>query len=567
MSKIKISALGGLGENGKNMFLVEVDERIFILDAGLKYPEVDLYGVDAVIPDISYLIENKQRIEGIFISHGHEDHIGALPYILENINIRVYGTHFTICLIEDLLAENNMTIDKFKLYRINENKTLKFGEVIVSFYNTTHSIPESVGIVLSTDDGAIVYSPDFNFNPTVGAKYKTSYDKIIELGKKSVLAVMAESLGVSDLERASSDRLFEHTYNNVLSNAEGRIIISAFSSDLNRIQKIIDMSIQAGRRIAIIGRKAQRIIDIAMKSEYLKIPTESLVNLKYQDNNIELNEKEEAEIKIEKKLVIIASGVRHEPYVSLIRMVNQQDRLVQLNQEDSVVLISNPVPGTEKVAADALDALYRHDINVIQFEKKILRSSHANAEDLKLFYTILKPKYFIPIIGEYRHLYEHTKVIKSANYASDSIISIENGLVANFEDGLLSSYSKINHGDILVDGSLTGSIDQSIIDEREKLADEGAIIITVNIAFKQKKIISGPTITTRGFVSKAPLDEWKEQILELSTRIITNALNKNNAIKDLEKTLSDEISNITFRQTKKRPIVIPIIIETKLNNH
>lgn len=564
MSKISIAALGGLGENGKNMFIVEVDERIFILDAGLKYPEIDLYGVDAVIPDISYLIENRNRIEGIFISHGHEDHIGALPYILENINIRVYGTHFTICLIEDLLAENNMTIDKFKLYRINENKTLKFGEITVSFYNTTHSIPESVGIAISTEDGTIIYSPDFNFNPTVGSKYKTSYDKITELGKRNVLAVMAESLGVSDLERTSSDRLFEHTFNNVLTNAEGRIIISAFSSDLNRIQKIIDMSIQAGRRIAIIGRKAQRIIDIAMKSEYLKIPTDYLVNLKFKDNSIELNEKEEEEIRAEKKLVIIASGVRHEPYLSLIRMVNKQDRLVQLTQDDSVILISNPVPGTEKIAAEVLDALYRNDINVIQFEKKILRSSHANSEDLKLFYAMLKPKYFIPIIGEYRHLYEHQKVIKSAGYAPESIIILENGQVVTFENGQKGSLFEIHHGDILVDGSLTGSIDQSIIDEREKLADEGAIIVVANIDVKAKKLVSGPMITTRGFVSKIPLDQWKEQILELSMRIINTNLHKTNfKLEELEKTLSNDISNIAYRQTKKRPIIIPVLIDTK----
>ena len=185
MSNIKISALGGLGENGKNMFLVDVDDHLFILDAGLKYPEVDLYGIDAVIPDITYLLENRNRIEGIFITHGHEDHIGALPYILENINIRIYGTHFTICLIENLLTEHGLNIENYKLYRINENKTLKFGDIIVSFYNTTHSIPESVGIAITTEDGTIVDSPDFRYNTTVGAKYKTSFDKITEIGKKA----------------------------------------------------------------------------------------------------------------------------------------------------------------------------------------------------------------------------------------------------------------------------------------------------------------------------------------------------------------------------------------------
>ena len=197
MSKVKISALGGMGENGKNMFIIEVDERIFVLDSGLKYPELDMYGIDAIIPDISYLVENKDRIEGIFISHGHEDHIGALPYILKHIHTRVYATHFTICLIESLLLENNMNIKEYKLYRINDNKTLTFGDVSVSFFNTTHSIPESIGIVISTSDGEIVYAPDFNFGITNNNKYLTSFDKINDIGKKGVLAVLAESIGIT----------------------------------------------------------------------------------------------------------------------------------------------------------------------------------------------------------------------------------------------------------------------------------------------------------------------------------------------------------------------------------
>ena len=216
MSNIKISALGGMGENGKNMFIVEVDERIFILDSGLKYPTIDMYGIDAIVPSIDYLIENKDRIEGIFISHGHEDHIGALPYLLKNINVKVFATHFTICLIESLLQMNNMNKKKYKLYRINDTKTLSFGDVNVSFFNTTHSIPESIGIVISTVDGNIVYAPDFHFGIEKNQKYQTSFDKINNSNKNGTLAVLAESIGISSVDRTTNDVLFEHTFKNIL---------------------------------------------------------------------------------------------------------------------------------------------------------------------------------------------------------------------------------------------------------------------------------------------------------------------------------------------------------------
>ncbi|HOR95581.1 MAG TPA: ribonuclease J [Bacilli bacterium] len=563
MSNIKISALGGLGENGKNMFLVDVDDHLFILDAGLKYPEVDLYGIDAVIPDITYLLENRNRIEGIFITHGHEDHIGALPYILENINIRIYGTHFTICLIENLLTEHGLNIENYKLYRINENKTLKFGDIIVSFYNTTHSIPESVGIAITTEDGTIVYSPDFSYNTTVGAKYKTSFDKITEIGKKGVLAVLPESLGAGDHDRVSSDRVFEHTFNNLLTSAKGRIVVAAFSTDLNRIQRIIDLSIGFGKKIAVIGRKAQHIIDIAIKTDYLKIPQSHLVNLKFieEKNGSDVYD----DLSEDKNLVVITAGIRHEPYVSLLRMLNKQDRLVQLTQNDSVVMISNPVPGTEKFAMQVLDTLYRNDIDVTLFDKKILRSSHANAEDLKLYYAMTKPKYIVPIIGEARHLYEHAKIAQSAGFDKDHIFILHNGEVLEFKNGVASkSPTKIPVGDILVDGSLTGLIDETVIKERENLAEEGAVIITANINSEKRKIIGTPVVTSKGFVSKQPIEEWLDLVREIFQRTFQSHANRPRFdLETLKKAVQEDVRQLAYRQMKKNPIIIVLLIETK----
>jgi len=556
MSKIKLFALGGLGENGKNMFVTEVDDRIFIFDAGLKYPSVDLYGVDAVIPNISYLVDNAERIEGIFISHGHEDHIGALPYLLRHINIRVYGTHFTIKLIEDMLIEEGMAIEEFRLYRINENKTMKFGSCSVTFYNSTHSIPESVGIALHTDQGVIVYAPDFNFDQNAEVKYQTSFDKLLELSKKGVLALMSESIGSGTLNRPINDYLLTHTISDVFNRGNNRVIVTAFSSDLDRIQKIINIAVSNNRSIAIIGRKAQRIVDIAMNTEYLKIPKDRLVNLKYID------EKNKNEIE---NLVVIVTGNRHEPFYVLQRMVNKNDRLITLNESDHVIIMTPPVPGTEKIALRTVDTLYRNNIKVTKVTKDIMRSSHANADDLKMMYNLLKPKYVIPIIGEYRHQIKQAKIAKEAGFEADRVIVLDNGEAVLFEDGIVKSKSQIPSGDVLVDGSIIGDINEVVIKDREMLAQEGIFIISCNVNARSKKIINNPEIVTRGFVYGENKDEIDFYVKKKFETVVKASLDKRGMDwSDLNQTLKDEIGKEIYRISKKRPIIIPVVVDAQV---
>lgn len=394
MSKIKFFALGGLGENGKNMFVIEVDERIFILDAGLKYPSVDLYGIDAVIPDFSYLVENKERVQGIFLSHGHEDHIGAVPEVLKQLDIGVFGTHFTISILEDLLVEEGMNLSDYRLYRINDDKVLKFGNITVSFYNVSHSIPETVNVAIKTPDGAIVYAPDFNFDVGQDERYRTSFHKICEVASHGVLALLSESIGTSNINRINHDYAMVYSINEILQTHHKRVIFSTFSTDLDRIQKIINISVENNRRIAIIGRKAQKIVNIAINSGYLKIPSGKLVNLKYIDNE-NTNDDDD--------LVVIVTGTRHEPFYMLQRMCRKQDRLIEIKSDDQVVIVTPPVPGTERMAAKTLDVLYKRGAEVTNITKEMLKSSHADANDLKMLYSMLNPKYIIPIIGEYRH--------------------------------------------------------------------------------------------------------------------------------------------------------------------
>ncbi len=549
MAHIKIGTLGGLEENGKNMTIVEVDNHIFVLDAGLRYPDVDMYGVDAVVPDMNYLIQNKERIMGVIISHGHEDHIGALPYLLENINVPVFGTHFTICLIENLLSESNMNVKKYKLYRINDNKTLTFDDITVTFFNTTHSIPESIGISINTSDGSIVYLTDFTFNFSSGLKYQTSFDKITDLGKNGVLIAMPESIGSTTIGRIANDKLLEHAYSKVLTK-KSRIIVSAFSSDLSRIQKIIDMSVKKNKKIAIVGRRVQRIINIAINSGYLEIPEGHLVNLKFIDENNDNNDP---------NLVVIVTGLRQEPYSILMRMASGQDRLIHFNQDDTVVLMSPPVPGTENFATETLNTLYKYDIDVSVFSKDVLKSSHASSEDLKLIYSMLKPKYLIPIKGESRHLVQHQDIALEYGYKKEQVFLLENGMFVNFTDKEYSGCEKIHLNDIFIDGHIS-NIDDKVIKERETLAEEGVVIVSALIDLEQKKLVSNVNIYKKGYVSTDSSDRpttTEDRIIESSTSIINNYLLKKKFDLEAVKTaICEEISKIIFRFDRKRPIII-----------
>lgn len=554
MAQIKIFALGGLGENGKNMYVVEVNNRIFILDAGIKYPDIDMYGVDAVIPNINYLINNKDRIEGIFITHGHEDHINALPYLLKQIPIKVFGTHFTISLIENLLNENKMNVKRYKLYRINENKVLTFGQTQVSFFNTSHSIPESVGIAIHTDDGPIVYCTDFNFGPTSFGKYQTSYSKITDLSKYKVLALLSESISAGTINRIKNDSLFEHELRNILINAKGRIIISAYSSDLSRIQKIINLAVEKEKKIAIVGRKTEKIIDVVIKTKYLDIPKTNFVSISPFDK--------EDRGQFDKDLVVIVAGIRNEPFKMLVRMALGEDKLIKIGEHDTTIVACPPIPGNEKVSIDALNTLYRYNINAHIFGKNILRSSHADKEDLKLLYKMLKPKYIVPVKGEHRHMYEQYLVAKDAGYEQDNILMLNNGDVAVFENGLFVETLGVEEGDIFVDGSLLASVDEQVIKNRETLAEEGAVILTINYDIRKRKVTSHQPLITKGVAVNIPIEGFSSSVSDLAIKIVNNSLVKKKfEINDVENTLKEEIGKLVHRLIRHRPIIIVNLVE------
>lgn len=553
MSKIKFLGLGGLGEKGKNMFVLEVDDRIFILDAGLKYPSVELYGIDNVIPDITYLIENKDHVQGIFLSHCHEEHIGAIPELLKNLDVGVFGTHFTISLVEEVLNEAGMNISNHRLYRINQDKVLKFGHITVEFFNISHSVPECVGIAIKTEDGTIVYAPDFTFTTNIDKRYSTNFVKIANIAQNGVLALLTESLGTTNLDRVSNDYLMNHKVNEVLQK-KGRVIISMFSSDLDRVQKVVNLCVSQNRKVAIIGRKVQKIINVAMNSDYLKVPQENLVNLRYIDD-VNTNDDE--------NLAVIVTGLRHEPYFMLQRMSRGQDRLIQITENDHVVIIAPPVIGTERMEARTMDVLYKQGAKVYMLKKGILRSYHADSEDLKMLYDILSPKYIIPIIGEYRHQFKQKEVAVEAGFDEKNVIILDNGQIASFENGeLVSTEAKVQVGDVLVDGSIIGDINEVVLKDREMLSGDGVLIAAIHVDARTREILTEPKFVCKGFVSKAPFEEISKELEEDTYYVIDNYFRKRYIDwNELKSDLRDVYNKTIYSLTKKNPIIIPNVID------
>ena len=558
MSKIRFFALGGLGENGKNMYVIEVDQSYYILDAGIKYPSAELYGVDEIIPDYRVLIRVKDKIRGIFLSHAHEDHIAALPHLLKDLNVPVYATNFTMQIVEDMLKDEGYDLSKLTLHKISQNSIIKFGNVRVTFFNTTHSIPESVGIAVHTVDGVIVYTSDFTFDQSSDVKYQTDFRKINELSEKNVLALLTESLGSTLELNGGVNMNLNHRLNSIYANAEGRIIVTLFSSDLRKIQRIIDISLAHKKKIAIIGRRAQRIVDIAIHNGYLNIPEESLTNLRYIDEKNKNDGKD---------IVALVTGNRHEPFFMLQRMCKKADRLIHVTEEDTVILMTPPVPGTEKMAARTLDVLFRSDAQVKVIDKRLLTSAHATSEEIKMMMNLLKPKYIIPTIGEYRHQYGVKRLATEIGYKPENVFLLDNGDVLTFDEGdVYVAKSDINVGEILIDGTAVGDVNDFVMKDRELLAEDGALLLVAHVSPKTKSILGEVTIVTKGFVyvqeSEELLSKVKETFMEVSKKHLEGKyINWN----DYKRDVRNEVNRYIYQETKRSPITIPVIISTEAN--
>lgn len=554
--KIHVYALGGLGENGKNMYVVDVDEQIFILDSGIKYPTSELFGVDEIVPDYRMLMNKKHKIKGIFMSHAHEDHIGAISHLLKDINVPIYATNFTMEIIKDSLKDKGYDLEIFEFITITPYSTIKFGEVKVTFFKTTHSIPESVGIVIQTLDGSIVYTSDFTFDQSNDSNYQTDFQKINEIGERKVLLLMVESINSTLPLDGRMNHMLDSELNRIISHTNERIIVSLFSSDLLKIQKVIDIALKYDKRIAIIGRKAQRIVDIAIKMNYLTIPENKLTNLRYIDDK---NQNDDPD------LVCLVTGDRHEPFYMLQRMVKKHDRLIHINENDTVIIVTSPIPGTEKMAAKTLDTLYRTDATIEVIDKSYLTINHATRDEIKMMISLLKPQYIMPVIGEYRMQYHLQSLAKEISYDEKEVFLMNNGDVLRFTDGKpVVQRDRYRTGDILIDGSQAGDVNDIVIHDRELLSEDGALICIGHIDPKNKSLIGEVEVVMKGFMPKIDFEPHREQIkIIFKEAALNHFTNKYINWNDLKSTIRDDINKYLYKETKQRPVTIPVLISTE----
>ena len=546
---IKIISLGGQGELGKNMYVIEVNEDLYIVDAGLMLPEGEMLGIDAVIPDISYLQENKERIQGIFISHGHEDHFGALTYVLKYIRVPVYGTKLTLALIKMKLKEDGFN-GKVDLVEINSDSVLSFPETAVSFFRTNHSIPDSLGIVIHTRDGAIVYTGDFKFDQAATGYYKPEIGKMASLGEEGVLCLLSDSTGAEKPGYTISEAVVEKEMKDAFYSADGRIIVACFASNINRIQHVFNAAEATGRKVAIVGKSLQKVTEIGLSLGYLHIDEDRIISV----NDIQSLEARE--------VVVLATGHQGEPIAALQKMAKRTHKQVTIKEGDTVVIAASPLKGGELILAKTVDLLYRVGAHVVSNRYHVHVTGHGAQEELKMMINLMKPKYLIPVHGEFRHLYSHEKIGESAGIPPENIIIADKGDVVEVSANKIRLSGKVPAGNILIDGSGVGDVGNIVLRDRRLLSQDGILIVVVTLNRQDKSIAAGPEIISRGFVYVRE----SEKLMEEATGIVSEIVKKNGTRQPfdwstLKQEVRDSLNQYLYEKTKRRPMILPIIME------
>ncbi|HEM2773853.1 TPA: ribonuclease J [Streptococcus suis] len=553
MSTIKIMALGGVRENGKNLYIAEVNEHIFVLDAGAKYPENEQLGVDVVVPNFNYLEENKHRVAGVFLSHGHADAIGALPYLLEKVKVPVFGSHLTIELAKLLVKGNNATKKFNDFHVINADTEIDFGDSVVSFFQTTHSIPESLGIVVKTDEGNIVYTGDFKFDQAADKFYRTDFGRLAEIGNEGVLALLSDSANAdSNVQVASMHEAGEEILNTI-ADCDGRVIVAAVASNIVRIQQIFDAAEATGRRVVLTGHDVENIVRTAIQLKKLRLVSERLL-VKPKD----MNKYEDHE------LIILETGRMGEPLNGLRKMSIGRHRYVEIKEGDLVYIVTTPSISKEAVVARVENLIYKAGGTVKSITKNLRVSGHGNARDLQLMLNIMKPKYLFPVQGEYRQLDAHAKAALEIGMYPENIIIVKRGDVMAFEEGDFVHSGAVTAGDVMIDGNAMGDVGNIVLRDRKILSEDGIFIVAITVNRREKKIISKAKVNTRGFVYVKKSKDILREASELVNTTVENYFTKDSFDwAELKSAVRDDLAKFLFDQTKRRPAILPVIMEVK----
>ena len=547
---VKIIPLGGLGEIGKNITVVEFKDEIIIIDCGISFPDEEMYGVDLVIPDIKYLVDNKEKIKGIFLTHGHEDHIGSTPYVLKQINTPIYGTKLTLGLVENKLREHGM-VSTTQLNPIRPGDVIKLEYMQIEFIRVTHSIAEACALAIHTPLGVILHTGDFKIDYTPIDNSLMDLNRISQLGKEGVLLLMADSTNVERQGHSISEKTIGETFKRLFSGAVGRIIVATFASNIHRMQQIVDASVAYNRKIIISGRSMENISQVAMELEYLHVPEGMIIKIedinRYPDDQI----------------TIITTGSQGEPMAGLSRIAYGTHRNIEIHKDDLFILSASPIPGNDKLVSRVINQLFRKNVSVIYEDLEDIHvSGHAYQEELKLIHTLVKPKYFVPVHGEYRHLKKHRELAVQLGMEKQNTIILDSGQVLEISEDTINTNKKVHTGIIFVDGLGVGDVGNIVLRDRRDLAKDGMVIIVCAINKDDYTIISGPDIITRGFIYARESEELINRIKEVSRDELNYNLDKKILEWHILKgSIKKVVEQLLYHKTKRRPVVFPIIIE------
>ena len=547
--KLQIIPLGGLGEIGKNMTVIRVDDEIRVIDSGLMFPDEDMLGIDLVIPDISYLIENKDKIKAIVLTHGHEDHIGALPYVLKKINVPVYGTRLTLGILEGRLKENG--VDSSNLHSVMQGDIINVGCFSVGFIRVNHSIPDAVGLSIKTPGGMIVHTGDFKLDYTPIDGKMTDFRRFSDLGNRGVLVLMADSTNSEREGHTPSERTVGAAFDRAFHNARGRIIVATFSSNVHRIQQVIDTAVRYKRHVAVLGRSMVNVVNISLELGYITAPEGTIVDID-EIHNYRMEQ-----------MVIITTGSQGEPMSALTRMSMSDHRKVGIVPGDTVIISATPIPGNEKLVSKTIDNLMKLGANVIYGRNQGIHvSGHASREELKLMHNLVRPKFFIPVHGEYHHLVQHARLARELGMPKENIFISENGQILEFTRDKGQVAGKVTAGMVMVDGLGVGDVGNIVLRDRRQLSQDGILIVVVTMNKQTHRVVAGPDIVSRGFVyvreSEALMDEATARVQQALDRCEDEKVKEWAAIKS---NVRDALGRYLFEKTRRRPMILPIIME------
>lgn len=548
---IKVAFLGGMNEIGKNMTVYEYGDDMFIVDCGLAFPGTELLGVDSVIPDFTYIAQNIDKVRGLIVTHGHEDHIGGIPYLLKKFNIPIYSTRLTIGLIKGKLKEHGL-LNKAKLHEINPSDKVKLGKFSVEFIHVNHSIPDAVGLAITSPVGVIIHTGDFKIDTTPVDGDMINIPRFAEYGTKGVLALFQDSTNAERPGYTMSEKKVGESFLNLFTKAgKRRIVVATFASNIHRVQQIIDVAKHLRRKVAVVGRSLENLVQVGEELGYLNVPDNILISI---DNIKDYPDD---------KLVIITTGSQGEPMSALTKIANGEHRKVTASPNDYVIISATPIPGNEKMVSNVVNELMKRDIEVIyenMYEVHV--SGHACQEELKLMMGVIKPKFFFPVHGEQKHLKKHAKLAEAMGISKKNIFIGDIGKHVEITERGIKTLDDVPSGDVYVDGIGVGDVGNIVLNDRKHLSADGIIIIVATIDSQTGEVLSGPDIVSRGFVYVRESEELIASARDLSCRIIEETYNSSyhdwNTVKT---TLRDEVSHMMYEKTKRNPMILPVIME------